>query len=119
MPEETGEMGKLVAGCEMAPLDDPAAPAPAPTVTVMVLANVTVIVAGPQVPLPEPPVTGELSLTGGFPLTGAIPPAEELAPAPPPETAPLLLTGRGETVTVEYMTCAVPVPVGPTEVAFS
>ena len=117
MSEETDETGESVAGCERAPLDEPAPPPPAPTVTVTVLADVTVIVAGPQLPLPEPPITGEFPLTGAFPLTAEFPPADE--PAPPLETAPLLLTGRGETVTVEYMTGALPVPVGPAEVPLS
>lgn len=105
MAEETGA---LVAGREVAAFDEPAAdepapPAPpAPTVTVTVLADVTVTVAGPQVPLPDPPVTGEFPLTGAFALT---------------EEAPLLVTGRGDTVTVENKAGAVPVPVGPFEVA--
>lgn len=123
--------GALVAGREVGRFDEPAAdepapPAPpAPTVTVTVLADVTVTVAGPHVPLPEPPVTGEFPLVGAFALTeeAPLPPYEDPAPAPPAppaplEIAPLLVTGRGDTVTVEYMTGAVPVPAGPFEVAF-
>lgn len=109
---------------EVAAFDEPAAdeiapPAPpAPTVTVTVLADVTVTVAGPQVPLPDPPVTGEFPLTGAFALTEEAPllPSEDPAPAPL-EIAPLLVAGRGNTVTVEYKTGAVPVPVGPFDVA--
>jgi len=121
------ETGALVAGREVAAFDEPAADEPAPpappalTVTVTVLADVTVTVAGPQVPLPDPPVTGEFPLTGAFALTEEAPllPYEDPAPAPPAplEIAPLLVTGRGDTVTVENKAGAVPVPVGPFEVA--
>ena len=94
---ETGETGELVAALlfEVAAFDEPAAP-PAPTVTVTVLAEVTVTVAGPQAPVPAPP------LTGALPLTADTDPAPyELLPPFPPEIAPSLVDGMGETVTVE------------------
>ena len=93
----------MLAAKEVAASDEPAAPAP--TVTVTVLADVTVTVAGPHAPAPEAPSVGASPFT-----------AE--ADAAPAEMAALLVTGVGETVTVEYSGRA-PVPVGASEVALT
>ena len=96
-------MGELEAALllEVAAFDEPAAP-PAPTVTVTVLADVTVTVAGPQAPVPAPPLTGELPLTAEIdPAPYELPPPFPPYPPAPPEIAPSLETGTGDTVTVE------------------